>query len=204
MNSRSVTTVRSCPSSTPLASRFVRTVSRRWPAVLGPALAALQLATDDPQSTSGVLLPLVPATTGYVVIAALVRPGWSWPVIGALVALVLATRPTSADPAVGLTGMVAIIVRSIVVGLVRGTWARTDLYRWQPYAAVAFLAISLGALWLSLDAGRVQVAAGLIGHAVWDFVHWRRHAVVSRSLSERCGALDLTLGAGVLVLVLAH
>ena len=92
---------------------------------------------------------------------------------------------------------------AVVVGAVRGTFSRPGAYRWQPFAAVWFMALGLGALWLSPEAGRVLVAAGLIGHAAWDLVHWHRHEVVSRSLAEWCGALDLALGVGVLALALA-
>lgn len=195
---------RSCLTSAPRDSTTLRHPVgdfRRWPAALGLVLGVSQLATDDPHSISSVLLPLLLPVTGYVVIAALVRPRWSWTVIGLIVAVLLASRLLSAGPAVELTGLVAIIVAAVVVGFVRGTWARCDLYRWQPYAAVRFVAICLGALWLSPDAGRVLLAAGLIGHALWDLVHWRRHEVVSRSLSEWCAALDFTLGVGVFVLL---
>lgn len=174
---------------------------RRWPAALGLALGVSQLATDDPHSISGVLLPLLLPVTGYVVIAALVRPRWSWTVIGLIVALLLGSRLLSTGSTVELAGLVAIIVAAAVVGFVRGTWARRDLYSWQPYAAVGFAVICLGALWLSPDAGRVLLASGLIGHALWDLVHWRRDEVVSRTLSEWCAALDFTLGVGVFILL---
>ena len=202
MTHRSASATLSFPTSTSPVPRLVRTIARRWPALLGVAFAAFNLATDDPNSVSGALLVLVLATTGYVVIAVLVRPGWSWPVLGALVALVMVTRLTSAGPVIELAGMVAIITTAILVGFLRGTWTRTDLYRWQPYAAVGFIALGLGALWFSPEAGRVLIAAGLIGHTVWDVVHWRRHEVVSRSLAEWCAGLDLTRGLGVLVLTL--
>jgi hypothetical protein len=180
-------------------SRVAWTLARRWPAALGLALAVFMLATDDPRGLSGVVLPLMLATTTYVVVAALTRPGWSWTVIAVLVVLVVATRLAAAGPAVDLAGMVSILLAAIVVGVVRGIWARPDLYRWQPYAAVAFLAVGLGALWLAPVAGRVLLGAGLVAHALWDLVHWRRQEVVSRSLAEWCCALDFTLGAGILV-----
>jgi len=168
---------------------------------LGLALGVSQLVTDDPHSIASVLLPLILPVTGYVVIAALVRPRWSWAVIWTIVALLLGSRLLSAGPTVEVAGFVTIIVAAVVVGVVRGTWARGDLYRWQPYAAVGFAAVCLGALSLSPDAGRALLGAGLIGHALWDLAHWRRHEVVSRSLSEWCAALDLTLGVGVFVLL---
>jgi hypothetical protein len=45
----------------------------------------------------------------------------------------------------------------------------------------------------------VVVAAGLIGHGVWDLVHWRANAVVARSFSEFCWLFDVGLGVAVLV-----
>jgi len=58
------------------------------------------------------------------------------------------------------------------------------------------------ALVLDLTAAKVVVAVGLLLHGTWDLAHWRRDAVVSRSLAEWCAALDLTLGAGLLTLVM--
>jgi hypothetical protein len=192
----------SSPAPTSSAPRPVRALARRWPAILGLAFAAFNLATDDPDSVTSVLLVLVLATTAYVVIAVLVRPRWSWPVLGLLVVVVVTARLVSSGPVVELAAMTAIVVAAIAVGAVRGTFSRPGPCRWQPFAAVGFMALGLGALWLSPEGGRMLIAAGLIGHAAWDLAHWRRHAVVSRSLSEWCGALDLALGAGVLVLVL--
>ena len=201
MEAQPLASRRSPQGTTRQHPRRASAIIRRWPAALGLALGVSQLITDDPHSISGVLLPLLLPVTGYVVIAALVRPRWSWTVIGLIVALLLASRLLSAGPVIELAGLVTIIIAAVVAGLVRGTWARTDLYRWQPYAAVGFGAICLGALILSPDAGRVLLAIGLIGHALWDLLHWQRHEVVSRSLSEWCAALDLTLGLGVFVLL---
>lgn len=49
--------------------------------------------------------------------------------------------------------------------------------------------------------GRVLIDVGLIAHPTRDVVHRRRHAVVSRSLAEWCAALDLTIGAGILLML---
>lgn len=203
MNHRSPSATLSAPSPTSSAPRPVLAIARRWPAALGLAFAAFNLATDDPRSVTAVLLVLVLATTGYVVIAVLVRPRWSWPVLAVLVVLVVTARLAGAGPVVELAAMTAVVLGAVGVGAVRGTFSRPGAYRWQPFAAVGFMALGLGALWLSPEAGRVLVAAGLIGHAVWDLVHWHRHEVVSRSLAEWCGALDLALGVGVLALALA-
>ena len=203
MNHRSPSATLSAPAPTSSAPRPVLAIARRWPAILGLAFAAFNLATDDQRSVTAVLLVLVLATTGYVVIAVLVRPRWSWPVLAVLVVLVVTARLAGAGPVVELAAMTAVVLGAVVGGAVRGTFSRPGAYRWQPFAAVGFMALGLGALWLSPEAGRVLVAAGLIGHAAWDLVHWHRHEVVSRSLAEWCGALDLALGVGVLALALA-
>jgi hypothetical protein len=178
------------------------TVVRRWPLVAGVVLGAFQIALDDPHDVSGVLMVLLLATTGYVVVAALVRPAWSWPVVGALTVLVVGSRLAGAPPTVVLVGLLLLCATAVVVGAVQGTWSRHDLYRWQPWSAAAFLGVSFAALAFDPDLGRVVVAVGLIGHTVWDVVHWRRREVVSRSLAEWCAGLDLTLGVGVLLVPL--
>jgi hypothetical protein len=45
--------------------------------------------------------------------------------------------------------------------------------------------------------------AALASHAGWDLVHYRRDAVVARSLAEFCMLLDVPLGVGLIVLALA-
>jgi hypothetical protein len=52
--------------------------------------------------------------------------------------------------------------------------------------------------------GGYLVAAGLLGHATWDAVHWRANRIVSRSFAEWCGVLDLVIGVGLLVVLLVR
>lgn len=167
---------------------------------LGVAFAVFNLVTDDNSNALGALMVLLVATTAYVVIAALDKPSWSWSVLGVLVVVIVALRLLSDNVALELGVFAAVVIGSITVGLIRGLWKRPGAYRWQPFAAVGFVAVCLIALLLDPLGGRVLIAVGLIGHALWDVVHWRRHAVVSRSLAEWCAALDLTLGAGILLM----
>jgi hypothetical protein len=44
------------------------------------------------------------------------------------------------------------------------------------------------------------VAAGLLGHALWDAGHYRRDIVVQRSYAKFCGVTDLLLAAAVVVI----
>jgi hypothetical protein len=56
---------------------------------------------------------------------------------------------------------------------------------------------------LSSSVGAVLASLTLIAHAVWDVTHYRRNAVVSRSLAESCAVFDVLLGLVAMVLVLA-
>lgn len=204
MNTHTVTARTARRSDTPTAPwpvQLARTVVRRWPLLLGVAFAVFNLVTDDNSNALGALMVLLVATTAYVVIAALDKPSWSWSVLGVLVVVIVALRLLSDNVALELGVFAAVVIGSITVGLIRGLWKRPGAYRWQPFAAVGFVAVCLIALLLDPLGGRVLIAVGLIGHALWDVVHWRRHAVVSRSLAEWCAALDLTLGAGILLML---
>lgn len=185
----------------------LRGIVRRWPAALGLAFGVFLHLTDDLRSIWGVLLPLMIAFTGYAVIAALQRPRWSWPVIAVLVVGIFAARAVGFSQIAELAGMVMLVLIVCIAGSVRGTWAQPNLYRWQPlgaivFVAVAFAAVALVSLAFAPELGLIVVAAGLIGHGVWDVVHWRRHEVVAPSLAEWCAVLDLTLGVGILLRVL--
>lgn len=54
---------------------------------------------------------------------------------------------------------------------------------------------------LPTEVGRYLVAAGLLGHAAWDAVHWHADKIVARSFAEWCAVLDIALGLGILLLV---
>jgi hypothetical protein len=63
--------------------------------------------------------------------------------------------------------------------------------------ALAFLAVTLPQPW-----GAVLLAAGLLGHTMWDLAHLRSGRVVPRSMAEFCAVLDALLAVGVVVLAL--
>ena len=60
---------------------------------------------------------------------------------------------------------------------------------------IGFGALVLAALVVEPDLGRYLVAAGWFLHGLWDFVHLRRNAVVSRSYAEWCGVVDVLIAA---------
>lgn len=171
-----------------------------WPLVTGLALGAVSIATENPHSVDGPLLTLLIPVCAYALVALVGRRSWSWPLTGLLVVLLLAGEALSADGPVLLVGSALGIVG---LGAVLGRWRPPPVtMRWQPWGALVFLVGIVAALLLDVTAAKVVVALGLLLHGVWDIAHWRRGEIVSRSLAEWCAALDLSLGAGVLVLVL--
>jgi hypothetical protein len=84
--------------------------------------------------------------------------------------------------------------------MANGSLRRPGLLRAQAPACLVFLTAAGLAVTVSPDAGMYWVAAGLIGHAAWDAVHWRANAVVARSFAEWCVVFDLGVGGAILLL----
>ena len=172
---------------------------RLWPLAFGVAFGAFMLLTDDQNSVEGMTMPLVIATATYALVGFLGQAAWSWSLLGVVVVINLVGEALA--PSSGLPLMAALTVAAVVAGLALRRWSAPAIeMRWQPWGAAAFMTAALATLWLDAGAGRVVIALSLLGHAAWDIVHWRRGAVVSHSFAQWCAFLDLTLGAGILVL----
>lgn len=81
-----------------------------------------------------------------------------------------------------------------VVGLIRAprvTWP-------QAAAMLVYFGLAVLALALAPWAGLLVAGVVLAAHAGWDLLHYRRNAVVNRSLTVWCIGLDLTV-AGICV-----
>ncbi|WP_435768751.1 hypothetical protein [Nocardioides sp. SYSU DS0651] len=170
-----------------------------WPIATGLVVGVFSVATDDPGSIDGVLLTLLIPTCAYALIALGGNSSWTWPLTGLVVVTYLAGEALSLPGAVILLG---ITVATVVGGTAAGRWRPPPAeMRWQPWGALVFLTGVITAMLLDVTAAKVVLAVGLLLHGAWDIVHWRRRAVVSRSLAEWCAALDISLGVGVLALV---
>lgn len=170
-----------------------------WPLVTGLAVGAFSIATDDPSSVDGVLLTLLIPTCAYALIALVGRRSWTWALTGLVVAVQLTGDVLSES---GTIVLVCATAATVLGGAAVGRWRPPpDEMRWQPWGAAVFLAAVVSALLLDVTTAKVVVAVGLLLHGAWDVVHWRRDAVVSRSLAEWCAALDISLGIGILALV---
>jgi hypothetical protein len=55
--------------------------------------------------------------------------------------------------------------------------------------------LALTALSLEYELGRYLLAAGWLGHGVWDYAHFRADKVVSRSFAEWCAVFDVLRAA---------
>ncbi|MFI5890029.1 hypothetical protein ACIA5D_07895 [Actinoplanes sp. NPDC051513] len=167
----------------------------RWPAALGLAAAAGQLALGP--DTDTVTTVIAVAVLCYLGAAALNRRWVGW--AGCLVfpAIVVA-----ADLA-GLTWWVigALVALALVVlGLLLRSPRRAltaETAGLLGYGAVAVLALSL-----SPRTGLAVAGVALCAHAVWDVVHYRRDVVVNRSLAEFCVLLDVPLGIAAVILAI--
>ena len=177
-------------------ARFLVTIGHRWPTFLALGLATLTLWDLDDGVEFAFLILL--SAVGYLVITVIDRPGAVWVGLLIMIAAVVLLRVLGVSEWVALIGTAVVFG---VVGLIGGQLRRPGLYAVQPLAVLIFGAIAGTAVAVSPDLGRYLVAAGLIGHTVWDAVHWRANQIVTRPFAEWCGVLDLTLGLGILILI---
>lgn len=153
----------------------------------GAALSGLDATT--PMTAVGI------ATLCYVAAAATgIRwMAWAWAGLGSV--LVFGAELLDVPRWIVLA---AVGVVFLVVGLVR----RPQVTLPQGIAMVAYFGVAIGALFLAPRIGLVIAGIALAAHAGWDLVHYRRDAVVNRSLALWCLGLDVFLGGACVVLAI--
>jgi hypothetical protein len=171
-------------------------LSRRWPTAVGVTAAVAVLVTVADRETA--ITCVWVAVLCYLAAATLHRPLMAWMAVPAASVVVAVGEITGVDRWVLLGAAAALLV---VLAVVVGAPRRQVLA--QSVGGVVYGGLALAALALSPDAGLVVAGLVLAAHAAWDGVHYRRNAVVPRSLAEACMALDLPLGLGLVVLGLA-
>ena len=170
-------------------------LAHRWPTALGIAVAALtafDLRIDAGSisflSALVVLMPLV-----YVGAAVVDRRRFAWVVL--LVAITPLVLIKVLDLGINLhPAFLVAALAFLALGAARGSSG-------VPLQAAGMLVFGAGmlvALYVEPVFGGVLVAAGLLGHAAWDAVHYVRNRVVTRPYAEFCAVLDLLIGAAVL------
>ena len=96
-----------------------------------------------------------------------------------------------------MAGFAAILV---VVGVLRRAQVRS--LSAQGLAMLGFGGVAVVAVLVSPRLGLLLAGLALASHAAWDYVHWRRNAVVPRSLAEFCFVLDVPFGVAAIVLAI--
>jgi hypothetical protein len=171
------------------------TLSHRWPSALGLVVAGIAIATGPNRDSLAITVSV--AALCYLAAAALNRPWVAWAAIlgGSLVVVV--------GELAGLVwwGAIAIVAAALIaIGLALRVPRRALAA--QAVALLAYGGLAVVALAIDLRTGMILAGATLAGHAAWDLVHYRRNAVVHRSLAEFCMLLDVPLGVALIVLAL--
>jgi hypothetical protein len=116
--------------------------------------------------------------------------GHRWPTLLAL-ALAVATFVDGLPPLELLAGLLVVMpLCYLLFGSLRGELRRPGILIVQISGLVAFGVVALTAVAVDDTLGRYLLAAGWLGHAVWDFVHHRTGRVVPRAWSEWCCVVD--------------
>ena len=183
-------------TAAPASSQATLSLWRRWPAAVGLLGAAFVAVVSPDRET--VVLALLIAIGCYLAAAALSTRWVAWAAIPIGGALVVAGALIGIDPWFVLGGASIVLV---VLGLMLGA-SRTALAA-QSIALVAYGGVALAALALGPAVGAVLASLALVAHAIWDVIHYRRNAVVPRSLAEACMFFDVPLGVTIIVLALA-
>jgi len=175
---------------------WVAAILHRWPTVLAVAFAFL--VAYDLEDGSVLYFILLISALCYLAAAALNRRRVPWAVLLLSIPAVVAMRALGIEPAVGL-----LVAAVIFLGLGLARWRQRALWGMplQTFGMFAFGAIGLAVMFVDADLGAYLVAAGLIGHGVWDVIHYWANKVAVRSFAEWCAVYDILLGAAVLILV---
>jgi hypothetical protein len=171
-------------------------ILHRWPSALGLAAAALQLARGTDTETVSTVIGV--AVVCYLGAAALNRRWVAWAGCVVVSLVVVASQVIGlAWWAVSAVIALALVVAGLLLGVPRVPLAA------QTGALIGYGGVAVAALFLAPRVGLVLAGVALVGHSVWDVIHYRRNQVVHRSLAEFCVLLDVPLGVGAIVLAIA-
>jgi hypothetical protein len=127
-----------------------------------------------------------------------------WPVLVGLLLLVGTLAGAGAGSGVPTWLVFAMALVYPVVGLLRNSIRGRSMVLLQVAGLVVFGGISLLAgVLVGQDVGAYVLAAGLVGHGVWDAFHHRANAVVWRWYAETCVVYDVLLAGAVLASTLS-
>lgn len=165
----------------------------RWPSLVGALVAAVAVYDSDEVD----LAPLVLFLAVNYLVAEISRRRWAaW--LGTLGIMVVYPLSQRLDPELLRTLVLAAAIAGVLVGAVIALVRSGGEIVTQSAAMLSFGAVAAVALYVDPTVGAYLVAAGLIGHGIWDIIHHRRNLVVSRAFAEFCAVLDVLAGAAVI------
>jgi hypothetical protein len=171
-----------------------------WPVLVG--LAACALITLD--LVAGVELAKVLAGSAVVYLGAAAAGSRraAWPVFALTVLVIVGCDIVAPDfeAAWAVLGLAVLLAGYGLAGRARHHAPPRRPVTVQGVAMLAFAAIAVTALYVSVTAGSILVALGLLAHAGWDVHHYRARTVVATSLAEFCLILD----TGLAVVIIAQ
>ncbi|PYI53070.1 hypothetical protein [Paenibacillus flagellatus] len=115
-----------------------------------------------------------------------------WPSFVAL-AVAATGLPASTDPMSLILFLAALVYP--ISGAIRGHLRGVRTLVVQAIALALFGVIALVSVYVDRDAGLMLLAAGYIGHTIWDIAHFRTGKIVRRGYAEFCAVLDLLIAA---------
>lgn len=122
-----------------------------------------------------------------------------FPLLGVASALL-----TFADGVPSVPVLAAILVAMPVIYLVFGVFRRRlgdpRVLVLQLAGLVVFGGLALAAVLVTPDVAKYLLAAGWLGHGIWDLHHHRADLVVPGAYAHWCGAVDICGGAAILAL----
>jgi hypothetical protein len=153
--------------------------------------------TWGPSPLKGLSEALLVFGFGHLAVAVVGHRRATWVIFFALLlAVVLLRLQDRVDPTLALiVAALSLIVWSAIRGRL---WPPGDLLT-VTGGMIVVTAIGLTALAVAPELARYLVAAGWLGHTVWDIAYLRADKVVTRSFAERCAVFDLIGGISILV-----
>ncbi|MEV0332743.1 hypothetical protein [Nocardia sp. NPDC050717] len=168
---------------------------RRWPSAIALVLLVLIWPTGAENTVRALAELLVVLPLIYLVTAALGRPDRTWLVFGSLALLVALLGVWDRVPTTAVLAAIAVLV----VGYAAATGRIDRVFLLQLAGFVVFTAVAVLAQRADLGVARALVAAGWIGHGLWDYEHRHARRTVAGSFAEFCGLIDIVVGVAVLV-----
>ena len=177
-------------------SRIGAAMPRRWPSVVALGLVLLIWPTGAESTVRALAELLVVLPLIYLVTAALGRPDRTWAVFGALGVLFGLLSVQNLVPTTVVLAVVAAL--AVALALRHDRVDRPFLAQLAGFALFTVLAVA--AQHVDIGWARVLVAAGWIGHGLWDYEHRHARRTVARTFAEFCGLVDVLVGVAVLAI----